>query len=268
MKKKLLIFSICYLIIIAFLAIFVPMLPNVDANKFDPNYISEPEPPSIRHILGTDDFGRDVLLRCIYGARISLTVGLVAVSIMLIVGMTIGLIAGYKGGFFDEIVMRLVDVFMSIPTIFLILTIQVLLKPSIYNVMIVIGLTSWVGVARIVRAEVMSIKERPYILAARARGFSNFRLLLKHILPHTLNPVIVAMILSIGIAILIESTLSFLGMGVQPPQASWGNMLENSLSFMRDAPWMVFAPGFFITLTVLAFNFLGDGLRGIINPKT
>ncbi|MCP4050395.1 MAG: ABC transporter permease [bacterium] len=267
MNKIILRVSILYLVIITTIALIIPFVPGFDPDSFDPDIIKEPEPPSIRHFLGTDDLGRDILLRCIYGARVSLSVGIVAVSIMVIAGMSIGLLAGYAGGWVDEIIMRLVDIFIAVPAIFLILIIQVLLKPNIYNVMVVIGLTSWAGISRLVRAEVMSIKQRPFVLAAKARGIYSFRLVIKHILPHTLNPVIVASMLGIGIAILSESVLSFLGLGVQPPQASWGNMLENSLSFMIDAPWMVFAPGFFITMTVLAFNFLGDGLRNILDPK-
>jgi len=163
--------------------------------------------------------------------------------------------------------MRFVDMMMAIPTIFLILAIQIILTPSITNIMIVIGLTSWMGVARLVRSEVLSVKERVFITAARARGLGWRRLLFKHIFPHTLNPIIVAAMLGMGAAILTESVLSYLGLGVQPPHASWGNMLENSLAFMEDAPWMALIPGIMITLTVLALNFLGDGLRAKLNPR-
>ena len=261
------IFSAAFLLIIIMLALLVPMLPNFDPNIFDPNCIGEPSGPSLKHILGTDDLGRDIFLRSIYGARISLTVGLVSVGIMVFVGVFIGMLAGYFGGWADEIIMRLVDVFMAIPAIFLILTIQVLLKPNIYNVMLVIGLTGWTGVCRLVRAEILSIKERPFVTAAYARGISSVRVLLKHILPHALSPIIVAAMLGLGSAILTESVLSFLGLGVQPPHASWGNMLENSLAFMIDAPWMAIAPGVLISLTVLSLNFMGDSLRASLNPE-
>jgi peptide/nickel transport system permease protein len=256
-----------FLALIIILAIIIPMFSNLDPNGFDPNCIGEPAAPSIRHIFGTDDLGRDILLRLIYGARVSLTVGLVSVGIMIFVGIFVGTIAGYLGGWVDELIMRFVDVFMAIPTIFLILTIQILLKPSIYNVMFVIGLTSWTGVSRLVRAEILSIKERPFITAAYARGISHLRVLIKHILPHALNPIIVASMLGMGTAILTESVLSYLGLGIQPPHASWGNMLENSLSFMIDAPWMAIAPGVLISLTVLSLNFLGDFLRSGLNPR-
>lgn len=206
-------------------------------------------------------------MRSIYGARISLMVGVVSVGISVTVGMLVGVIAGYKGGLVDELMMRFVDIVLAIPTIFLILTIQILLTPSITNVMVVIGLTSWMGVTRLVRAEVMSVKERPFVVAARARQIPELVILLKHILPHTITPIIVAAMLGMGSAILTESVLSYLGLGVQPPHASWGNMLQNSLSYMRDAPWMTIIPGLLITLTVLALNFLGDGLRQVLNKK-
>ena len=194
-------------------------------------------------------------------------VGFVAVSISLSIGVFIGLISGFIGGRTDAIIMRTIDVLMALPTLFLILMVQVILEPSIFNVMIVIGITSWMGMARIVRAEVLSYKERTFVTACKARGISMRTILFKHILPHTLNPVIVGAMLGMGGAILVESVLSFLGLGVQPPHASWGNMLENSLGFLRDAPWMALIPGILITLTVLSLNFLGDGLWLLLDPK-
>ena len=194
-------------------------------------------------------------------------VGFVAVSISLLIGVSIGLISGFLGGVFDAIIMRTIDVLMALPTLFLILMIQVILEPSIFNVMVVIGVTSWMGMARIVRAEVLSVKERVFVTALRARGIAEKKVLFKHILPHTLNPVIVGAMLGMGGAILVESVLSFLGLGVQPPHASWGNMLENSLGFLREAPWMALIPGVLITLTVLSLNFLGDGLWLLLDPK-
>jgi peptide/nickel transport system permease protein len=259
--------ALIFLLFLVCVALVAPLIPNIDANAFNPDLISEPEAPSLKHWFGTDDFGRDIMVRIIFGARISLAVGVVSVGISLLIGILYGLFAGYLGGYFDEIMMRLVDLFMAIPTIFLILTIQVILKPNIFNVMVVIGVTSWMGVARLVRAEVLSVKERIFITAAKARGICSLKVVFKHILPLTLNPIIVAAMLRMGTAILLESVLSFLGLGVQPPHASWGNMLENSLSYMLDAPWMALIPGVFITLTVLALNFLGDGLRSAFNPE-
>ncbi len=259
-------FSFLYLGTIACLALIIPFFPY-DPHYIDSNFTGSPTPPSLDHFFGTDDLGRDLLLRSIYGARISLMVGFVAVSISLSIGIFIGLISGFLGGLFDAIIMRTIDVLMALPSLFLILMIQVILEPSIYNVMIVIGVTSWMGMARLVRAEVLSIKERDFVTSCRARGLSERIVLFKHILPHTLNPVIVAAMLGMGGAILVESVLSFLGLGVQPPYSSWGNMLENSLSFLREAPWMAIIPGALITLTVLSLNFLGDGLWLLLDPK-
>jgi peptide/nickel transport system permease protein len=261
-------FSFFFLLGLALLAIFFPMISSADPNYFDPNLIGEPESPSLSHLFGTDDLGRDILIRCIYGSRISLMVGFISVGISISIGTFVGIIAGYSGGIVDEIMMRLVDMFMAIPTLFLILTIQVMMEPSITNVMIVIGFTSWMGVSRLVRAEVLSVKNRLFVTAAKARGISTGTLLFKHILPHCLNPVIVAAMLGMGSAILVESVLSFLGLGVQPPHASWGNMLENSLGFLRQAPWMALIPGILITLTVLSLNFLGDGIRTYFDPRS
>ncbi|MFA5879481.1 MAG: ABC transporter permease [Candidatus Margulisiibacteriota bacterium] len=258
--------AIVFLFLLIVSASFVSFLP-LDPNNFDPHALGEPLAPSLQHLFGTDDLGRDVLLRSIYGARISLLVGFVSVGFALTIGIIIGVCSGFIGGVVDEIIMRLVDLIMALPTIFLILIIQSMTKPNIMNVIIVIGCTSWMGVARLVRAEVLSIKNRGFVIALRARSLKESKILIKHILPHALTPIIVAGVLGIGGAILTESTLSFLGLGVQPPFASWGNMLENSMNFMFDAPWLAIAPGLLITGTVLSLNFLGDDLRGKFNPK-
>ena len=194
-------------------------------------------------------------------------VGFVAVSTSISLGVFVVVMSGFIGGFFDEVMMRITDMLMALPNLFLILIIQVMFEPNIINVMVVIGVTSWMGMARIVRAEVLSVKERVFVTALRARGIAEKKVLFKHILPHTLNPVIVGAMLGMGGAILVESVLSFLGLGVQPPHASWGNMLENSLGFLREAPWMALIPGVLITLTVLSLNFLGDGLWLLLDPK-
>lgn len=259
-------FSFIFLGALGLAALLIPLLPY-DPNAINSVLIGSPQPPSFSHLFGTDDLGRDILLRCIYGARISLMVGFVAVSISIFIGIIVGLVSGFIGGKVDMMIMRSIDVLMALPTLFLILMVQVSLEPSIFNVMVVIGITSWMGMARIVRAEVLSYKERTFVTACKARGLSTKRILFKHILPHTLNPVIVGAMLGMGGAILVESVLSFLGLGVQPPHASWGNMLENSLSFLRDAPWMALIPGILITLTVLSLNFLGDGLWLLLDPK-
>lgn len=265
LRRLPLLFSVVFLGLVVLLALIAPLLP-FDPNQFDPNVIGSPQPPTLRHPFGTDDFGRGQWIRAVYGARVSLMVSVMSVGISLIVGLFVGVCAGFFGGRIDAILMRFVDLMMAIPTLFLILTIQVMLKPSLMNVMVVIGLTSWMGMSRLVRAEVFRVKNLPYVLAAKARGLGMGSIIVKHILPNTLNPIIVAAMLGMGGAILVESVLSFLGLGVQPPHASWGNMLEASLSYMHDAPWMTLIPGLLITLTVLALNYLGDYLRHTLNP--
>jgi peptide/nickel transport system permease protein len=230
-------------------------------NTFDPAFSGVPLAPSAQHLFGTDEMGRDILLRCLVGAKISLFVGFIAVALSTCVGTFIGLISGFFGKTLDYILMRITEIFMAIPTLFLILSIQAILGPSLWHVIIVIGLTSWMGSARLVRAEVLSLKDRPFITAAHARGLPTLKVLLKHLFPHTLSPIIVSSILGMGGAILLESVLSFLGLGIQPPFASWGSMLENSLSWMQAAPWLAIAPGVFITATVLSINALGDEIR-------
>lgn len=188
-------------------------------------------------------------------------------GIAVFIGTIYGLFSGFFGGIVDSILMRFVDIMLSLPTFFLILTIQAILSPSIYNVMIVIGATSWMGVSRLVRGQVLSIKEQQFVEAAKAIGASNCRIIFRHILPNCFAPVIVAATLGIANAILIESALSFLGMGVQPPTPSWGNMLEDAQSYMAEAWWLAVFPGVLIAITVLSFNFLGDGLRDALDPR-
>ena len=263
-KNKLAMFGLMVLSVMILVAIFAPLF-----SPYDPQDIVEDEtlPPTLKHLFGTDDIGRDVFSRALYGARISLTVGLVAVSIAILIGTLLGSCAGFFGGLLDGFVMRFVDVMLSFPTIFLILAIQVMLTPNIYNVMIVIGLTSWMGVARLVRGEFLTLKERQFVEAAKAIGASNVRIIFRHILPNAIAPIIVAGTLGMAGAILTESALSFLGLGVQPPMPSWGNMLMDAQAYMRDAPWMAVIPGLFILLTVLSLYFVGEGLRDAFNPK-
>lgn len=245
-------------------SILVPWLSGVDPNVVPLTQQLEPLPPRWDHWVywfGTDDLGRGILIRIVYGARLSLVIGVVSAVVSTSIGSLVGGVSGYFGGWVDKVLMRFVEFMMAIPTLFLILIIQTIYTPTIVTVMVVIGLTSWMGVARLVRSEVLSIKQRPFVLAARARGVLGWRLLLRHIMPHALPPIVVAATLDVGGAILIESALSFLGLGVQPPHASWGNMLHNSLSYLLDAPWMALIPGGFITATVLAINILGDRLR-------
>jgi peptide/nickel transport system permease protein len=223
--------------------------------------------PSAKHLLGTDELGRDVLSRIIYGARISLSVGFIAVGISVIIGVFFGAIAGFYGGWIDSLVMRFVDIMFCFPSFFLILMIIAVLGPNIYNVMIIIGITSWPGIARLVRGEILSIKQREYVYAAKAIGASDWRIIFKHILPNALAPVLVTATLGIADAILVESGLSFLGLGVQPPMPSWGNILASGKDYIESAWWLTLFPGLAILITILSYNLVGEGLREVIDPK-
>ncbi len=237
---------------------------------YDPNHQVLSDrllPPSGRHWMGTDQYGRDILSRMIYGSRISLAVGLVAVFIYVLIGTTIGSLAGYYGGWVDGLLMRVTDIFLCIPTFLLILMVIAFVGPSILNIMVVIGLTSWTDVARLVRGEILALKEREFIQAARVIGMKDSRIILRHLLPNALGPVLVVATLGIGGAILVESALSYLGLGVQPPTPSWGNMLEEGKEHLTDAWWLITFPGLAIFLTVLGYNLLGEGLRDYLDPR-
>lgn len=224
-------------------------------------------PPSMEHWLGLDEIGRDVLSRLIYGTRVALIVGIGAMAIALVIGVTIGAVAGYFGGKVDQALSRLVDALMAFPLLALLITLAALFEPHLRNVVIVIGVTVWASYARVVRADVMSLRERDYIIAARAIGARSPRIIARHMLPNVLGPVIVLASLDVGSIIILESALSFLGLGVQPPTPSWGGMLSAGRSLMRNAPHIAIAPGIAITVTVLAFNLLGDGLRDALDPR-
>jgi peptide/nickel transport system permease protein len=225
------------------------------------------QPPGWQHPLGTDDLGRDVLVRILYGARISLLVGFVAVGIATLIGIVLGAVAGYYGRWVDTVLMRFVDIMLCFPTFFLILAVIAFLDPSIWNIMIIIGLTGWMGVARLVRAEFLSLRERDFVLAARAIGASDGRIIFRHILPNALSPVLVSATLGVAGAILTESALSFLGIGVQPPTPSWGNMLIAGKQTLGTAWWLSVFPGLAILITVLGYNLLGEGIRDALDPR-
>lgn len=225
------------------------------------------EPPSWSYPLGTDDLGRDVLTRILYGARISLLVGFVAVGIATLIGIVVGAVAGYYGRWVDAVIMRFVDIMLCFPTFFLILAVIAFLEPSIWNIMIIIGLTSWMGVARLVRAEFLSLRERDFVQAARALGARDSRVIFRHILPNALSPVLVSATLGVAGAILTESALSFLGIGVQPPTPSWGNMLILGKQTLGTAWWLSAFPGLAILITVLGYNLLGEGIRDALDPR-
>ena len=247
------------------LSLLAPFITPCDPTTIDAYHVLLP--PSAAHWMGTDELGRDVLTRVIYGARISLKVGFVAVGIAITIGTVVGLLSGYYGGWVDAILMRFVDIMLCFPTFFLILAVIALLEPSIWYIMLIIGVTGWMGVARLVRAEVLSIKERDYITAARSIGASNIRIIFRHILPNAAAPVFVAATLGVAGAILTESALSFLGIGVQPPTPSWGNILTSGKDYLEFAWWLSLFPGVAILITVLAYNLLGEGIRDALDPR-
>ena len=223
--------------------------------------------PSVDHPFGTDKLGRDVASRVVYGARVSLLVGVVAVAIAVAIGLLMGALAAYYGGIWDAIIMRTADVFFAFPYILFAIVLIALLGPGLQNVFIAIGVLGWPSIARVFRSSILSVKENEYVDAARAMGSSTRRILLRHIMPNAVAPIIVYATMSIGGAILTEAALSFLGMGVQPPDPSWGNMLDDARSFMLTAPWLMIYPGIAILTTVLAFVLLGDGLRDALDVK-
>jgi peptide/nickel transport system permease protein len=225
------------------------------------------KPPSFQHYLGTDQLGRDVFSRMLYGSRISLSVGFVAVVISILIGILVGAVAGYYGGWVDSFLMRFVDIMFCFPTFFLILTVVTILGPKFYNVMVVIGITSWMGTSRFVRAEFLSLRERDFVQAAKALGVKDSRIIFRHILPNALAPVFVTATLDVATAILVEAGLSFLGFGVQPPAPSWGNILTEGRTYIFDAWWLTVFPGLAILITVLSFNLLGEGLRDALDPR-
>jgi peptide/nickel transport system permease protein len=246
-------------------AVFAPLIASHDPTHID--FSSVFLKPSLEHFFGTDELGRDIFSRVVYGTRISLFVGFVAVGISVMIGTVLGLVSGYFGGKTDVIIMRFVDIMLCFPSFFLILAVIAFLNPSVFNVMAVIGLTSWMGVTRLVRAEVMSVKTRDYITAAKVQGLSTSKILFKHIFPNVFTPIFITATLGVAGAILTESALSFLGLGVQPPTPSWGNILTSGKDNIMFAWWLSFFPGMAIFVTVLGYNLLGEGLRDILDPK-
>ncbi|RJG20664.1 ABC transporter permease [Paenibacillus thiaminolyticus] len=263
-EQKAAIAAIILLAVFALAAIFAFLVP------YDPNKIVVTErmlPPSAAHWFGTDDYGRDYLARALYGGRVSLSVGFLAMAIAVIVGTAVGTVSGYFGGWIDNMLMRFVDILMSIPSFFLMLILNAYLKPGITTIILIIGMLSWMNIARIVRAETLSVKEREYVLYARVSGQNTLAIILKHIVPNIMSTIIVAATINIASAILMESSLSFLGLGIQQPNSSWGSMLNNAQGFIGEAPYLALFPGLFILLTVLSFNVLGDVFRVAFEPK-
>lgn len=264
-KNKLAVAGALMVIFLFGIAIFAPWLAPYDPGQINVKKVLEG--PSAEHPFGTDQLGRDVLSRMIYGSRISLLVGFVSVGIACLLGVLLGALAGYYGRWVDNLIMRFVDIMLCFPTFFLILAVIAFLEPSIWNIMIVIGLTGWMSVARLVRAEFLSLKERDFTLAEKALGAKDWRIIFQHILPNALAPVLVAATLGVAGAILTESALSFLGIGVQPPTPSWGNILTAGKDNIQIAWWLSLFPGLAILLTVMAYNLLGEGIRDAIDPR-
>jgi len=264
-QNRLAMVGLWVIVAIALIAIFGPMFSPYsysDQSLFDQNmYISR------EHWLGTDDLGRDLLTRIMYGARISLTVGFVASFINLTVGVVYGGISGYYGGQVDNVMMRIVEILSGIPLLLYVILLMVVLRPGLQNILIALGLVYWLGMARIVRGQILSLKEQDYVLAARTIGADNSRIIYKHLIPNAMGPIIVTATLNIPQAIFTEAFLSFIGLGVNAPMASWGVLANDALPSFRTYPWQLFFPAIAISVTMLAFNFLGDGLRDALDPK-
>lgn len=258
-------FALIFILLMLTFALFAPIIATHDPTATDPKSVLTP--PSQDHIFGTDRLGRDIFSRIVYGSRISLSIGFIAVGIAVLIGLAIGAVAGYYGGKIDYIFMRFVDLMLCFPTIFLILAVIAIIEPSIFNIMVVIGVTSWMGIARLVRASVLTLKERDFVAASKVMGAKDSWVILRHLVPNAIGPVLVSATLGIGGAILIESALSFLGIGVQPPTPSWGNILMDGRSTLGVAWWLTIFPGLFILFTVLSYNILGEALRDYFEPR-
>lgn len=267
-RHKLAMFGLSVLALMLFFTIFAPLLTSYSPILQDLRNIRKA--PTAEHLLGTDGIGRDILTRVMYAGRISLSVGLVSVSISALIGIIIGVVAGYGGGATDMVLMRITDMVMTFPSLVIIITVASAMGPSVYNAMLVIGLLSWPSIARLVRGQFLSLRTQQFVTAARSIGVSNFGIAFKHIFPNTISSITVAVTFGVATAILMEASLSFLGLGVQPPTPSWGNMLRDaqSLNILEEMPWIWLPPGIMIALSVLSINFIGDGLRDALDPRS
>ena len=264
-RNKLALFGAGIIIILIFVAIFAPKIA-----RYDPTYINIKDAllgPSSGHPLGTDILGRDLLARMIYASRIALLIGFIAVGLAAVIGVFLGSVAGYFGGRMDAVIMRFADIMLCFPRFFLILAVIAVVGPSIFNVMVIIGLTGWMGMARLIRAEILSLKTRDYVSASKALGAKPSFIILRHLIPNGISPVLVNFVFGVAGAILTEAGLSFLGLGVQPPDPSWGNILMEGKAVLGIGWWVILFPGLAILITVLAFNLLGEGLRDALNPR-
>lgn len=266
-KNKLAVLGLIIVILVALSAIFAPVITPYDPAQT--NILKTEEPPSSEHWLGTDKVGRDIYTRLIYGGRVSIMVGLISMIISVSIGTVMGLLAGYFGGLVDTIIARLIDIFRSIPFLIIAITIASIWGPGLYRLMVIIGVLSWTGVARLVRGKVFSLREREFIEAARASGGNDLWIMFKHLLPNSMAPIIVNATLRVAYSIISEAGLTFLGLGVQPPTASWGSMLKSaqSIHVLGTMPWYWIPPGVMVLITVMGINFVGDGLRDSLDPR-
>jgi len=268
LRHKLALFGLAMLTILLISAVAAPLLTSYSPIKQDLRNLRKG--PTAEHWLGTDGVGRDIMARALYAGRISLSVGLVSVSISAMVGILIGVAAGHMGGKTDMILMRLTDMVMTFPSLVIIITVAAAMGPSVYNAMLIIGLLTWPSIARLVRGQFLSLRTQQFVTAARSIGVSNWEIAFKHIFPNTISSITVAITFGMATSILMEASLSFLGLGVPPPTPSWGNMLRDaqSMNILEDMPWIWLPPGIMIALSVLSINFIGDGLRDALDPRS
>ncbi|OIS64009.1 peptide ABC transporter permease [Bacillus subtilis] len=266
-KNRLAVVGGIILSVIILMAVFAPFIAPYSPES--QSLLNKLKPPSAQNLMGTDKFGRDIFTRVLYGARVSLLVGFASVIGAITIGTVVGALAGYFKGIVDAVLMRAVDVVLSIPDIFLLITLVTIFQPGMDKLILIFSLTGWTTTARLVRGEFLSLRSREFVLAAKTIGTKNYKIIFSHILPNCIGPIIVSATLKVGSVILAESTLSYLGFGIQPPIASWGNMLQDAQNFtlMIQAWWYPLFPGLFILMTVLCFNFVGDGLRDALDPK-
>ena len=265
LRHRLAVAGLVIIALLCLMAIFAPLIAPY--SPYDQDLYAVLSPPSATHWLGTDNLGRDLLSRVIYGAQVSLLVGVVSTLLSSVIGVVAGLVAGFKGGAVDAIIMRVTDAFLCFPPLIFILVMAAALGPGIYNVILSFAVFGWTGFARIMRAQVLIVRELPFIEASRSAGVPTLRIMWRHVLPNALTPIIVAASITVGVAILVEAGVSFLGVGVQPPTASWGGELRIGFTYLQTVPLFSIAPGLMISLAVVAFNFVGDGLRDALDPR-
>ncbi|WP_309573402.1 oligopeptide ABC transporter permease [Deinococcus sp.] len=268
LRHRLAVTGLVMLCVLALLALLAPHLAPYAFDGQDLEIMGQPQPPSRAHLMGTDQLGRDAFTRVLYGARVSLAVGLASALLSTLLGTLVGSLAGYYRSAVDSVLMRLTDVVLCIPLLPLVILLSGMLRPNVTLLVAIIGILGWMGTARLVRGQFLSLREREFVEASRALGGSNNRIMFRHILPNALGPIIVATTLAVGSGIMLESALSFLGLGVQPPTPTWGNLLNYASQWLQNAPWLALFPGLMILITVLSVNFLGDGLRDALDPRS